>query len=180
MRLAPNSLIVSITMTTIRSAFYLLLLLLVGCVYRVAYFSPQQITTDDHPQREVIFIYRGSTSFQVHTQENKNNTWILVSVESARGSLTVPTKGFYIISNSKKYLPVATPRILKKELSPGNDHISLGKNEILVVEFGKGIQSLDTFTLFLPEITSGDGNIIENITEIAFSRKREWRAFSIN
>ena len=75
---------------------------------------------------------------------------------------------------------MATPRILKKELSPGNDHISLGKNEILVVEFGKGIQSLDTFTLFLPEITSGDGNIIENITEIAFSRKREWRAFSIN
>jgi len=158
-----------------------LTLVLCSCAYRATYFSPVANTKDDHSQRAQIYITRGNIKLEIWTQENSDSTWVMIYNTSISDPLRIKSKHFYIKSNDLLYEPINHPRVISKigEIG-GSLDMKINKEQILVIEFEKRIQKLDSFILHLPAIFDKNKTEITDLKSISFKKETKWRAISIN
>ncbi|WP_206486575.1 hypothetical protein [Thalassotalea sp. G2M2-11] len=153
---------------------------LTGCAYKATYYKPVANTEDDHIQNSQAYIYRGAIKLEVWTQENSDSTWLFLSNNSENNAISITSSSFYISGESRKSYP-SELRVISKIGDAGHAlNTNLESGEVLVIEFKKEIQRLESFTLHLPKILTNNDNVITDLSTITFKKASSWRAISIN
>ena len=143
---------------------------------RETVYSPEAITSDDYSQGSAIFIYRDGFNGDIGVSEGKDTAEVRVNFSKLSEPAFFSKNYFYIEFDDKKFNPISPAEYISESNKPTDitSH-EIHQGKVLTLEFPKEVLELDSFTLHLPSITTGNGQVVNNLDSITFNKKNKWK-----
>lgn len=170
-------------MKTLMHRYSLLLLFsfLCGCVYQTEIYSPDAISSSDHPQGNMLFLHRDNLSAEAWAQDGRYTLEIRLLFSMVNEPATFSSDTFYIESGSEKLNPIAPVKLtFGSGEADGSFTREILQGNVLMLQFPQEVQTFSSFVLHLPAITTGNGKAVPNLNSITFTKKKVWKAITIN